>query len=197
MSVHIGCLSNKGVFKRCRSDLVSRAQYTLATLNTFGQLSGSEAFEKFVQSEPKYALEVAKKAVKARNADKAGGSRAETEAAERRRFALELSVILKLASLPVVYQIEQLDNPNIARERIFCSRRSKTLLNRCRSWSKYRMWLIASAGVVCPREIRDLVNFVEEMLPMSLHGELQAALELLKQVGKVPESRQRHMENRI
>ena len=32
---------------------------------------------------------------------------------------------------------------------------------------------------------------------MSLHGELQAALELLKQVGKVPESRQRHMENRI
>ena len=43
MSVHIGCLSNKGVFKRCRSDLVSRAQYTLATLNTFGQLSGSEA----------------------------------------------------------------------------------------------------------------------------------------------------------
>ena len=57
-------------------------------------------FEKFVQSEPKYALEVAKKAVKARNADKAGGSRAETEAAERRRFALELSVILKLASLP-------------------------------------------------------------------------------------------------
>ena len=187
-------LENKGVVKRCRRDLVSRAQYTLATLNTTVQVSASEAFEQIVQSEPKYALEVAKKAVKARKADRSGGSRAETEAAERRRFALELSVLIKEACLPVVYQIEQLDNQNIAWERIFGSRRSKTLRNRFRSWNKFRMWLIASAGVVWPRDIRDLVNYVEELLqvgaPMSLHGELQAALVLMEQVGRVPESRQ-------
>ena len=88
-----------------------------------------------------YHLEIAKKVVKARKADRSGGSRAETEAAERKRFALELSVLIKKACLPVVYQIEQLDNQNIAWERIFGSRRSKTLRNRFRSWNKYRMWL--------------------------------------------------------
>ena len=69
-----------GVVKRCRHDLVSRTQYTLAILNTTVQLSASEAFEQIVQSEPRYALEVAKKVVKARKADRSGGSRAETEA---------------------------------------------------------------------------------------------------------------------
>ena len=186
--------ANQGVVKRCRRDLVSRTQYTLATLNTPVQLSASEAFEQIVQSEPKYALEVAKKVVKARKADRSGGSRAETEAAERKRFALELSVLIKEACLPVVYQIEQLDNQNIAWERIFGSRRSKTLRNRFRAWNKYRMWLVASTGVVWPRDIRDLVNYIEEMLqvgaPMSLHGELQASLVLLEQVGRIPESRQ-------
>ena len=186
--------SNKGAVKRCRRNLVSRTQYTLATLSATVQLSASEAFEQIVQSEPKYALEVAKKVVKARKADRSGGSRAETEAAERKRFALELSVLIKEACLPVVYQIEQLDNQNIAWERIFGSRRSKTLRNRYRSWNKYRMWLVATTGVVWPRDIRDLVNYIEEMLqvgaPMSLHGELQASLVLLEQVGRVPESRQ-------
>ena len=163
-------LENKGVVKRCRRDLVSRAQYTLATLNTTVQVSASEAFEQIVQSEPKYALEVAKKAVKARKADRSGGSRAETEAAERKRFALELSVLIKEACLPVVYQIEQLDNQNIAWERIFGSRRSKTLRNRFRSWNKFRMWLIASAGVVWPRDIRDLVNYVGAPSCIGSHG---------------------------
>ena len=56
------------------------------------------------------------------------------------------------------------------------------------------MWLVAYAGVVWPRDISDLVNYVEEMLkvgaPISLHGELQASLVLLEQVGRVPEHRQ-------
>ena len=167
-------LQNRGAVKRCRRDLVSRAQYTLEDLKSNVQLSASETFEQIVQSEPKYALEVAKRAVKARKADRSGGGRAETEAAERKRFAFELSVIIKEACLPVTYQIEQLDNQNIAWERIFGSRRAKTLRNRFRAWNKYRMWLVAAAGVVWPRDIRDLVNYVEEMLqvgaPMSLHG---------------------------
>ena len=65
-------------------------------------------------------------------------------------------------------------------ERIFGSRRSKTLRNRFRAWNKYRIWLVASTGVVWPRDIRDLVYYIEEMLqvgaPMSLHGELHASL---------------------
>ena len=130
----------------------------------------------------------------ARKADKSGGSRADAEAAERKRFAFELSVFLKEACMPVVYQIEQLDNQNLAWERIFGSRRSKTLRNRFRSWSKYRMWLVAYAGVVWPRDISDLVNYVGEMLkvgaPVSLHGELQASLVMLEQIGRVPEARQ-------
>ena len=61
-------------------------------------------------------------------------------------------MLIKEACLPVVYQIEQLDNQNIAWERIFGSRRSKTLRNRFRAWKKYRMWLVASTGVVWPRD---------------------------------------------
>ena len=139
-------------------------------------------------------LNLQRRWVKARKADKSGGSRADTEAAERKRFALELSVILKEACMPVVYQIEQLDNQNLAWERIFGSRRAKTLRNRFRAWSKYRMWLVAFSGVVWPRDISDLVNYVEDMLkvgaPISLHCELQASLVLLEQVGRVPEHRQ-------
>ena len=96
----------------------------------YSNVDASDAFEQIVQSEPKYALDVAKTMVKARKADKSGGSRTDTKAAERKRFALELSVILKEACMPVVYQIEQLDNENIAWERIFGSRRAKTLRNR-------------------------------------------------------------------
>ena len=187
-------VDNRGIFKRCRRELMLRAQYTLDVDFNSSNISASEAFEQIVQSEPKYALEVAKKMVKARKADKTGGSRADTEAAERRRFAMELSVILKEACMPVVYQIELLDNQNLAWERIFGSRRAKTLRNRFRAWNKYRMWLVAYAGVVWPRDISDLVNYVEEMLkvgaPISLHGELQASLVLLEQVGRVPEHRQ-------
>ena len=66
------------------------------------------------------------------------------------------------------------------------SRRAKTLRNRFRAWNKYRMRLVAYAGVVWPRDISDFVNYVEEMLkvgaPISLHGELQASLVLLEQV---------------
>ena len=51
------------------------------------------------------------------------------------------------------------------------------------------MWLVATTGVVWPRDIWDLVNYIEEMLQvgapmsMSLHG-LQASLVLLEQVGR-------------
>ena len=186
-------VDNRWIFKRCRRELMLRAQYTLDFDFNSSNISASEAFEQIVQSEPKYALEVAKKMVKARKADKTGGSRADTEAAEPRRFAMELSVVLKEACMPVVYQIALLDNQNLAWERIFGSRRAKTLRNRFRAWNKYRMWLVANAGVVWPRDISDLVNYIEEMLkvgaPISLHGELQASLVLLEQVGRVPEHR--------
>ena len=152
-------VDNRGALKRCRCELMLRAQYTWNCDANPSNLSASDAFEQIVQSGPKYALEVAKKMVKARKADKSGGSRADTEAAERMRFAMELSVILKEACTPVVYQIEQLDNQNMAWERIFGSRRAKTLRNRFRAWSKYRMWLVAFAGVVWPRDITDLVNY--------------------------------------
>ena len=106
---------------------------------------------------------------------------------------MELASIIEEACLPVSLQIISLDKPELAWLRIWGSRRAKTLRNRFRAWSKYRSWLVATYGVVWPKEASQLVNYVEELIDygcaVSFPDELMAALSLLEQVGKVPEER--------
>ena len=124
-------------------------------------VEASDAFESMVKDDPKHALEVAKRVSKQRKT--AGTNRAELEESLRTKFALELATIISEAGLPVVYQVQQFDDPNKAWKRIFGARRGKTLRNRFRSWCKYRLWLVAYAGVLWPRSVADLVNYIEDV----------------------------------
>ena len=54
-------VDNRGIFKRCRRELSLRAQYTLDSEGNSSNVNASDTFEQIVQSEPKYALEFAKK----------------------------------------------------------------------------------------------------------------------------------------
>ena len=150
-------------------------------------------FEEIVHNDPKAFLEAARRAQK-RSKDLGGlGSRAEKEDRERRRYALELASIIEESCLPVALQIVTLDKPELSWLRVWGSRRAKTLRNRFRAWNKFRSWLNATYGVVWPKDATQVVNFIEELIdygcPVSYPNELLAALSLLEQVGKVPDSR--------
>ena len=98
------------------------------------------------------------------------------------------------AGLPVVQQIYALDDPNKAWLRVFGMRWSKTLRNRLRYWVRVRSWLVVYCGAVWPRSVSDLINYIEDSVKMgctiTLIDETQAALSVLEQVGRVPESEQ-------
>eukprot|EP00435_Cladocopium_sp_Y103_P016219 s4687_g4.t1 len=179
-------------FKRRRRGFVAEHEYSLFVKKPVVHDGPMDVFESLVKDDPKYALEVAKRVAKQRRSSTT--NRADLEEALRDKFALELASIINEAFLPVVSQIEQLDDPNKAWKRVFGARRGKTLRNRVRSWNKFRMWLIAYAGVVWPRSLADLVNYVEECVQvgcsLSIHTELQASLVLLERSGRVPECKQ-------
>ena len=179
-------------FKRRRRELVSELEYSLFPKKTDAHVEASETYESIIKDDPKYALEVAKRVAKQRKV--AALNRADVEEMLRNKFALELAACITEAGLPVVNQILQLDDPNKAWKRVFGARRGKTLRNRFRSWSRYRLWLVAYAGVVWPRSLADLVNYVEECIQVgcaiTLHTELQAALVLLERTGRVLECNQ-------
>ena len=156
-------------------------------------VTASTHFEEIVRSDPKIFLELAKRSQKRSGEIKHSGERADKEDKDKRRYAMELATIIEEACLPVSLQIVTLDKPELAWLRIWGSRRAKTLRNRFRAWSKYRSWLIATYGVVWPKDTSQLVNYVEELIDfgcaVSFPDELMASLSLLEQVGKVPEDR--------
>ena len=183
-------------FKRRRRAVVAGLEYSLFPIRTDAHVETSDVFESVVKDDPKYALEVAKRVAQQRKSSTV--NRADLEEALRDKYAMELATFIDEAGLPVVYQIHQLDNPNKAWKRIFGSRRGKTLRNRFRSWSKFRLWLIAYSGAVWPRSLADLVNYVEECIQvgcaLSIHTELQASLVLLERSGRVLECNQLSMD---
>ena len=183
-------------FKRRRRTVVAGLEYSLFPIRTDAPVETSDVFESIVKDDPKYALEVAKRVAQQRKSSTV--NRADLEEALRDKYAMELATFISEAGLPVVYQIHQLDNPNKAWKRIFGSRRGKTLRNRFRSWSKFRLWLVAYSGAVWLRSLADLVNYVEECIQvgcaLSIHTELQASLVLLERSGRVLECNQLSMD---
>ena len=151
-----------------------------------------EEFEEIIRDSPAYVLEIAKRRLKRKREHK-GLQRAELEHEQRNVYALQLAEIVREACLPVTFQLELLQDPNKAWIRIFGNRRSKTLRNRLRAWQKFRNWYLAFSGEVWPKSISPLVAFVEERIDegcsYSCPGELQAALTVLEQVGRVPEDK--------
>lgn len=189
-------VSQQPVFKRQRRSVAVELECSLFAKRADAPVEASDAFESMVKDDPKHALEVAKRVSKQRKT--AGTNRAELEESLRTKFAMELATIISEAGLPVVYQVQQFDDPNKAWKRIFGARRGKTLRNRFRSWCKYRQWLVAYAGILWPRSVADLVNYIEECIhfgcALSIHTELQASLVLLERCGRVPECNQLSMD---
>ena len=154
----------------------------------------SEEFENIVRGDPSYLLEIAKRLQKNRKSDPlAAPTRHEKELRDKERFALELATLIQEAALPVSLQIETLQDPKKAWFRIFGSRRSKTLRNRFRAWSRFRAWLIAYNGQCWPKDLGDVIAYVEENIEngcgISFPSEFQAAFVLLEQTGRVHDDR--------
>lgn len=145
-----------------------------------------------MKEDPRYMLDLVKRQLK-RKREEPTLQRADLERTQRDRYALQLAAFLKEAFLPVSLQLEVLDDPNKGWIRIFGARRSKTLRNRYRSWNRFRSWMVAYNGHVWPRELKVLIDYIEESIntgcSISLPSELQAALTVLEQVGRVPEDR--------
>ena len=122
------------------------------------------------------------------------GARATEEARLKTEYALKLAGVLKEAGLPVCQIIEGVEDAEEAWQRLFGSRRAKTLRNRFRSWSSFREWLVISRGRVYPTGIPDVLDYANERY----HGacgktvldSFQAALSIIESVGRVPDSEQ-------
>ena len=181
-------------FKRRKFDIVASMVASAFRFSSGSTGKSQEQFEEIVKSNPRYALDAIKKTSKQRKSAESSSTRAEKEAHDRERYALELAGILSEAGLPVVQQIYALDDPNKAWLRVFGMRRSKTLRNRLRYWVRFRSWLVAYCGAVWPRSVADLINYIEDSVKMgctiTLIDETQAALSVLEQVGRVLESEQ-------
>ena len=151
-----------------------------------------EEYEEIVRDSPAHVLEIAKRRLKRKREHK-GFQRAELENEQINIYALQLAGIVKEAFLPVTFQLELLQDPSRAWIRGFGNRRSKTWRDRLRAWQKFRSWYLACAGLVWPKGIAPLVAYVEERIDegcsYSCLGELQAALTVFEQVGRVAEDK--------
>ena len=153
-----------------------------------------ETFEQIMKEDPRFMLDTVKRAQRRSGTGEGPETRAAREQKERDRYALELAGILQEAVLPVSLQIAALQDPNKAWLRLFGSRRSKTLRNRYRSWNRFRTWLVAYSGKTWPSGLDVLIHYVEEHIQngvtFSFISEFQAALVVLEQAGRIPDSKQ-------
>lgn len=129
----------------CRRLLTQRCVFSFSHLQCPGVRTVrtlQEDFEDIVRDSPGYVLDLAKRRLK-RKREQKGTQRAELEHEQRRVYAIQLAELIKEAYLPVTLQLEMLQDPNKAWVRIFGNRRSKTLKNRLRAWTKFRSWMVA------------------------------------------------------
>eukprot|EP00435_Cladocopium_sp_Y103_P064307 s851_g26.t1 len=152
------------LLKRQRKMHLDLVNQTLLSVGEPASKQAALEFEEIIRSDPKVFLEAARRTQKRSSAQGTLESRADREDRERKRFALELASIVEEACLPVSLQIISLDKPELAWLRIWGSRRAKTLRNRFRAWTKFRSWLLATYGVVWPKDVTHVVNFIEELI---------------------------------
>ena len=96
------------------------------------------------------------------------------------------------AGLPLVKLAEATAFPTQTMLKAVGSRRSKTLRNLVRCWSKVHSWLVATKGVSHPRDINDMIDYMlhceQEGFTKSFVNEVAAALAVLEDVGMVDQS---------
>ena len=118
--------------------------------------------------------------------------RAQQESDEREKYTLLLADVIRQAKLPVVAQLDAVNDDGRSWKRIFGTRRSKTLRNRFRSWRAFSRWLETSYHKVWPSSIVPLLEYADEKYNddcgKTVLPSFQAALSVLEQAGRVPEA---------
>ena len=175
--------------KRRRREILREALETLTTRPVRPDLA--ESFDQSTRENPLVLLEGMARRKKAMSGDADPTQRAAEERTAREKYALLLAGFVKEAKLPVVDQLQGVSDPDSAWKRLFGSRRSKTLRNRFKSWSHFRMWLQCTQGLVWPTKLIHLLDYSNERFSdgcgKTVLDSFQAALAVLEQTGKVPE----------
>jgi hypothetical protein len=113
----------------------------------------------------------------------------QVEEAERRVWASRLAEFIEEAGLPVTATIQQTANPTEAWQRIFGSKRAKTLRNRARTWKKVREWMLFVHGIPFPLEVHQALDYLstrmEEEPMKSVPGSIAASLSVIESAGQV------------
>jgi len=112
------------------------------------------------------------------------------EESERRVWASKLADYIEEAGLPVISTVHQTANPTEAWQRIFGSKRAKTLRNRARTWKKVREWMMTVHGIPFPFEVHQALDYLASRMecePMkSVPGSIAASLSVLEAAGQIP-----------
>ena len=176
-----------------RRRFLASASETISATQADTDRNLAEFFEEEIRNRPATILKMIREQDKRRCKLKAeDATRSEQEERDRLKYSSELAFYIQEAGVPVALQVEALVDPDKAWPRIFGSRRGRTLRNRARTWEAYRRWLIACRGYVWPKEVKDLIDYIEERVSQgcgkSVPTTFQAALTVLEDVGGCLES---------
>ena len=124
--------------------------------------SVSDIFDESVKQNPLALLAALERRKKATPSDMDANQRAAKEKLSRERYAILLSDIIKNAGLPVVAQLEAVDDGGLSWKRVFGTRRSKTLRNRYKAWKPFELWLEVVHGARWPAHVKHLIGYANE-----------------------------------
>ena len=119
-------------------------------------------------------------------------ARAQVEQTERTRWLKKLVGIVVEAKLPAVELARNAKDPDLRLKRMAGNRRSGTIRDRVRTWSRIRKWLLVVHGCCWPRSAHDFLDFLEvrmaEPCGSSIPKAALASLAFIEKAGSVPES---------
>jgi hypothetical protein len=177
----------QGSFKRAR---LSRLEPLLTpTLNNLDiHTCLQDRYESLVSSSVVLARRVCKTSL-SKSLKQEGVSRKELEDKERTKWALLLAEWIEEAGLPITIMVKQTPHPVLTWQRIFGSRRAKTLRNRARAWRNIRTWMMCLYEHPFPSTLSQMLNYLEERAlepcGRSVPDAIAAALGVMESVGKV------------
>ena len=144
--------------------------------------SVSEVFEESLKQNPSALLAALERRKQILPLDQDASQRAEKEKLAREKYAILLADVIKGAALPLVAQLEAIQDGGTLWKRIFGTRRSKTLRNRCKAWKAFEFWLEVH-GKRWPNHVRRLIGYANERLAegcgKTVLNSFQAALVVL------------------
>ncbi|CAE7235577.1 unnamed protein product [Symbiodinium sp. CCMP2592] len=181
---------NESAIKRQRRESLHGMWEVLPQQRVVPKLT--DTFDELARSNPLVLLPALQRKRRLLKENTDATQRAKEEQLAKKKYALQLAGILKEAKLPLVQQLEGVDQPEEVWPRIFGTRRSKTLRNRLKAWQPFRTWLQCVHDAQWPTSVRQLIDYSNERFQSecgkTVLNSFQASLAVLEQVGKVAET---------